>query len=529
MIEISILRELIVRMRVRKLKNNTILHPEKLTRQREPIVKLVKGIRDGYIRNDNDAVKLLGAHVKSSKQFSALKSEVFQKLSNGLFFIETGKKARADSVSASFSARYQVLTMIFLGRVLALFGIREAASYYFSKAYAKSGAWELIADYHMAAQQLATIALNKRDYSAHHKYRDAENRSWAWLNAERELRSIEDKLVIAFTKNIGGAPEIRDTAASELNKAGRLIKKAPFYEPWLRYYNIRVILLEILGRYRDAYDTAEEARQYFNAHPRGYSRALDGNYALRALNACLFLGWKGKGEKAATHCLKVYTPGNNNRKVALQYVFLLHMHTAKPEKALWFYNTHREEINNPDFTTVENREKWILLRLYLAWYLYLQQSTGKVLNDDETVLIDWLHKSDIYQLCPGLIRDKAGLNIPLRILEFLYYLLKIKHPETSGRRKTDMRERITVLSGMLMDYEKNHLHSRTDAERTRSFIRMLRQLALHYEKPEVIRRKTVIYLENIRTSNKKHFSPSYLQEIIPYENLWELISRICKF
>ena len=111
---------------------------------------------------------------------------------------------------------------------------------------------------------------------------------------------------------------------------------------------------------------------------------------------------------------------------------------------------------------------------------------------------------------PEYSRDKQGINIPILLIQILFFLVEKKH-----NRIIDRMESLNL-------YAYRHL-KKDDSFRSQCFIRMLSELV----KADFKRKGTVFRTEKILGKMKavlfETFPGSTEIEIIPYEHLWEVV------
>jgi hypothetical protein len=143
------------------------------------------------------------------------------------------------------------------------------------------------------------------------------------------------------------------------------------------------------------------------------------------------------------------------------------------------------------------KERWTIYRAYLY---FLQPPSQADLKFDFNAFIDQL---------PHYRLDKAGFNVAILVLQFLYYL-----------KKNDL-DALLYRMKALNDYTTKHLRSQF-SERTRTMFKLFRVLTDNYHLNAKQMRYRCQYLSE-RLASLPAPGNGYADiEIIPYEHLWEL-------
>ena len=111
---------------------------------------------------------------------------------------------------------------------------------------------------------------------------------------------------------------------------------------------------------------------------------------------------------------------------------------------------------------------------------------------------------------PKFSLDKKGLNIPILILQVLFFIQQKKYGEVSDRTEA------------LNAYCYRYLR-KDDTFRSNCFIKMLMVLPkAHFHKARVIRQADKYYQQLLKSNEIRNTKSSEI-EPIPYEALWQLV------
>ena len=126
-----------------------------------------------------------------------------------------------------------------------------------------------------------------------------------------------------------------------------------------------------------------------------------------------------------------------------------------------------------------------------------------------------LNLSELMSSLPELIKDKGGLNIPIHVLQVLFYLQNHKYSTASEK----------------IDYFKRYVQRCLNAEeysRTYTFLTMLKILRkVHYDTDKA-ERLCEEYYNVLSCIPEKPEQFIEFNEIIPYDVLWKWIIKNCK-
>jgi hypothetical protein len=211
-----------------------------------------------------------------------------------------------------------------------------------------------------------------------------------------------------------------------------------------------------------------------------------------------------------------------------------YLRTKQYEAGLQYAETYVESFDESDWTWFPFMENYLLLALHLKNYELAQHLVANVLlnpKQHKTLPLAqerWtLYRAYLYFLLPpekpdrkfdfhALIsqlphyrKDKAGLNVAILVLQFLYFLKK--------NDLDSMLYRVEALNA----YVGKHLQA-PYSERTRTLFKLFRALTSNYHlKPGQMRRRCNYLSEKL--ASLLTVGDAYAEvEIIPYEHVWEL-------
>jgi len=169
-------------------------------------------------------------------------------------------------------------------------------------------------------------------------------------------------------------------------------------------------------------------------------------------------------------------------------------------------------INIPKFKHLpENiKEVW---KIYEAW-LYLLFKMGKIdYSFGEHTLFKRFKVSRFINEMNTFSKDKKGLNIPIIIVHTVLLIFQNKHELLYDRL------------GAISKYIYRYIHEKEN-QRSYYFIKMLLVIVKNdFQKREIIV-KTKVYYSKLMKIPIDTSSQSHSLEIIPYEDVWDLILEL---
>lgn len=265
-------------------------------------------------------------------------------------------------------------------------------------------------------------------------------------------------------------------------------------------YTILVIEKEIQNNHHGIIEVCQSAITYFEGKKAITSKELIAGFYLDLLAAYIPLKRFTEGEKNFQKAFKYLIEGSINWYIALDYYFLLSMHTANYDKAVTLL---QQATHHPGFKTLfpEYKELWKIYKAYLA---YLQ--IVKLVDKAETApfkVAKFMNEVPIFS------KDKKGVNVAIIIIQILFLVAQGKEVKIIDKVES------------LRMYVHTHLRN-DDSLRSNIFIKMLlKMVQSNFHKNGTIRRTNVL-LEKLKETPLVSKGQSKYVEIIPYETLWEI-------
>ncbi|MCK6693810.1 MAG: hypothetical protein L6Q97_17150 [Thermoanaerobaculia bacterium] len=280
--------------------------------------------------------------------------------------------------------------------------------------------------------------------------------------------------------------------------------KTPSYLFHLHYFTVQAQFLLESGDYEGALRCCDEAIAWFVARRYPVAGPL-AMFHYKKVPAYILLKRFEAGETAALAGLDYAPDGSDDFFLAYEMYFCLAMHAGQYEQALDIFQTvslHKR------FSQLQGplREIWHML----GAYLFLAYRFGHLPLPEKSLPVFKSHR--FINDMPAFSRDKEGINVAILIAHLLLQLLE---------GKTDqLLERVQALD----KYRERYLRY-PEAERPGLFIKVLTLLPKVNFSAVKFQKKAAPLLRQIAALPRRMTNPAHEPEIIPFENLAEMIAN----
>ncbi|MEI6408156.1 MAG: hypothetical protein WCR52_02125 [Bacteroidota bacterium] len=218
------------------------------------------------------------------------------------------------------------------------------------------------------------------------------------------------------------------------------------------------------------------------------------------------------GERTAQFTLSLSEEGSYNWFRTLETYFQYNIYTKQYERAI---DVYKQATLHPRFNVLNPNvlDKW---QLY-GGYLHLLAALGKLTQQNVEEVVGPFKFSKFTNEFEVFDKDKEGMNIPLTLLPMLFSIAKGEDFQDTYGRSLDALEK----------YRKRYLDIDMN-RRSASFLNILMALGrLKFEQESAERKikKEVAILERIPLQVG---GQSFAVEVIPYEDLWEMLKTTLK-
>jgi hypothetical protein len=469
------------------------------------VESLYEAIGKGKIKTDEEAVRFLYGKKESAKSPTYLrtKNRLIRQLVNVSLFVDLNQPMFNDRAKAYYNcyrdfASAHILTMRYAS--LAAIDIFEQTL----EQTIKYEFVELTADIarelrKLYAQAAGDPAKHERISQIHRQY---EEKRRLEMLAMEHYESLINYYIIRRSPN----QEVNQFATAYFEELFPLAAQADTSQYYLYTYYIGLIRHFSANDCVGALAMCDEALTLLKAR-KNTNRAGLSTLALQKI-ACLIQLRRQDAEcdEVVKYCISLVDDGHHNwfRAHELHLHYCLFARRYSDALAIYAKTSKHEKFNSLAGLISDN---W---QLY-GGYLHLLALLGKLDSAKVTEAVGEFKYSRLNNEIEVVARDKQGMNIPLILLPVIYALVKGDFPETDispeGLEKyrkryldTDMNRRSAAFLNLLLAFSKKEY---TTASAEKKIKKELDVLAS--EQPQVT-------------------GQTFAVEIIPYEDLWEMMT-----
>ncbi len=487
-----------------KLKRIEIIGEENKHKKESKANLLFSKIQSGEIRTDQQGFDFLFSENNSTNKaiYRKIKSDLKKKVINTCFFIDTSKNTFNDHQKAYYECyRYWAALMILQGRGatinsknIALKLLKQSILYEFT---------ELGINISRRLIQEYSIEGNLKQYQHYKKIYLQFKTNW-----EQELLAEElyRDLVIHSTLSSSTKLELPKLANAALLKIKPALDEKSTYRFILIYGLIEVMFHLSNYNYQD---TIIVCTNIINRLKEKTFLPKAGILIFYHKKIICYTQLKQfeKGEEALQLSLQYNSIGTTNWFITMQLYFVLAQRTQKYQKAYEIYN---QVIRQKSFSRQKNNitEIWKIYEAFLHFLIRIGKINPCAHKPSKTTKFKL---SKFLNEVPHYSKDKKGMNVPILVLQLLFYF-----QQNNCNKVIDRLEAIEK-------YCSRYLCKDKSMYRSNCFIKMLLQIPkAGFQKTAVIK-KASSYLQKLNEHPIALANQAYEIEIIPYEDLWELI------
>jgi hypothetical protein len=436
----------------------------------------------------------------SHKKFDRVKRELFDRLINLLFLIDSNK-TKYKEVKHAYSICYKNASAV---KILLSKGARLAAISLAERTLKISSLFEFTEISLSLCIELmihyGNIEGNKKKYSYYQRKTTGYQKVY---NAEIKAELYNSEIGLHLSGSRAYKQEGKELAYKYSKELEELIRHLDSYKLNLFTFNLIALSNELSLRFNEVIESCNKALVYFENKKYKIPRNALFLFQFRKIPSLILLDHLIEAEETSKDCLKYVSVGYNNWYKILELRFIIFMHLREFDRA---YDTYNEVISNKSFTKQypDTQEVWYIYEAYM-YYFYIKKAICQ--NVNERLKKFRVHK--FLNEVPSYSKDKQGLNIAILILQVLLLLYNEEYGKIIDRTEA------------LRTYAHRYLR-KDETFRSNCFIKMLMQLpAAHFHKAAVIRKTELLVkkLNSVKILNNQ----SAEVEAIPYEVLWEFV------
>lgn len=456
-------------------------------------------IASGEVSSDDEAFKKLYPGEKNKNSFYKLKHQLKERLYNTAIFVDAKK--------TKFSSRREAFTecqfLMALANKLNALGARKNMLIVCDKVIKIAERYDFTAEHINAAKKrmhnlitLGRLKEAKKDMTLIRSLCELQRKETyaeiCW--AETKSSYIHDRsLKTHISEKIN--TQLQEIAQIECDKSSIMLEYHLAILETAKYMTV--------NKYASAAEAAAKGLELMMARDYLYPTVI---YSLTVnLIACrVGLRQFHEGEEALASLEQFLTPGHYNWFKTNEIHFILLLHTKQYEKA----NTlHQETTKRRDYKDQPAyiQEIWIIYGAYLR----ILANAGKLPLDKKQRASPFRIRRYLNNL-PTFSKDKRGQNVPVLVSHVLLQLQQGKLDAVDDRL-----EAIGKYRSRYAGVEKNF--------RGNVFLHMLNELSKANFDRAITERKTKKLRALLDTVPVDVTSQGYDQEVLPYEDTWDLI------
>ncbi|MEI6412544.1 MAG: hypothetical protein WCR52_24340 [Bacteroidota bacterium] len=457
--------------------------------------RLYEAIADGNLRSDEEIVRVLPEIAGAHSKMYAVKNKFKERLLDSLLLLDFKEPSFSDRQKAFYECSKKWASAMVL----------------FSKG-ARSSALDLLESLlrHTIRFEFTEITLDiLRALRLHYGLLCGNERKFEQLDAqleeyeaqwmtERKVEGLYLRLVTRYVNSKAAKAAIAEKSEEYVALIAADMQECRSFKTQFYGRMIEMVHYDSLSDHAGTIRCCEEALIFFDQ--KSYKSAM----ARQVFGYNLFVSWfylrdfERCGQVVAEYG-NLFEAGSFNWFKLQEMQLLVELHRGQYESADRIFT---ETLRHPGFNDLPQPtpELWNIFEAYL----HLLKVSAH-LNDpatDQRFKINKFRNSVM-----EFSKDKAGMNIPIIIIQFLLDLSEGKTDECATRAENLAKYRTRYLTG-------------DSAPRTRYFLRMLEQIPKSGFNAKLIQQKTSDIFNALSSSPLEQSDQNHEIEIIPYEVLW---------
>lgn len=465
--------------------------------------ELYEGISKERFTSDDEAAKFFFGSDEKDPNYRKLRNKLIRQLINTSFFIDVQQPMFNERSKAQYHC-YRDYAAAYILRT------REAhkASVYLLQQVLEQAIkfefTELTAD---ICQQLRTqFARTPGDQSNHEKYSTLhrlyeEKRFW-------EIKALDyhENLIHHYITGRSTSQEVHQLATQYFEELLPWAPRIDTIQFYLYAYSVGVIKYLSANDCLRTIEICDEALALIQKRKSSYSGALI-SFAIQKLACLTQLRLNEKNDETGKYCLSLVEEGGFNWFRVMELLFYHRIYNHRYEEALEIYG---RSVQHPRFQLLSGsyRDLWTLC----GGYLHLLAVLGKLDAKAVENVAGYFRAVKFQNDFEVLDKEKAGMNIPLVLLPVMYSIATSAYEEEFGRSMEALDK-----------YRKRYLENETN-RRSAIFLKMLLALAKKNFEGDHAERKMEKEWQQLKQLPPQMAGQSFAVEIIPYEDLWEMLS-----
>ena len=462
-------------------------------------------LHEGKLKNDDEAARhFYGDKAnKQSESYRKFKSQYKERLLNTFVFIDASNLTLSDRQSAGIVLHrdWTIATLLqarSLGYAYVVIGerlIAEAIKFDF---------FDIALD--IITKVKGFYATQIGDKKKYEYYNKLHKHCFEIIGIENRARELFELIRINYVKSARFQPEQAEAARLAYAELKPHMEKYDTFN--LHFFGRAIELMQYacLNKYAELLPAAQAMADFFKQ--KSFECRPPMASALQTkLMCCIALKKFEEGEQTAIECLEISQEGSLNWFKTLELQTILYFHTGEYQKAFDIYDKVRKH-GDKKYLQQTYQETWLLIEANLYFLIsngHIAPLSIETANLGNFKLRKFLNGMDTYS------KDKQGLNIPTLILKIILLL--------SEKREDEINDYLEAL----VKYRQRYVSPNSSAYRSNEFIKVLEQLPKTNFNAKRFEAATKQYIKNIKLVPVNVFEDGFRLEMVPYDDIWELV------
>ncbi len=495
------LKELAAIITKHKTKRINLIEGSRHRPENSLLYKLYDAIASLKVDTDEEAAFILYGKPVVNSKYKRIKSALRDRMINTLFFIDV-RKSKYSSRTAAEATCYRNMAAI---KMLSLLGASHTAAYYAKQMLREAEKYEFTeASIHALSVLCYYHVMTQVDLKKFKKYSELLSQRMETYQAEMKLRLIYEELIGLYINNKSNLEIMIANAREQIDTVKKMLETCNT-EKALYFGNMAILIALSDPKYVDErIELCKSVLKKFKK--KGFF--IRGNAIGFLMNLSLFYMMK-EDYPSANKCIRegiiLTTKGKFNWFKLKELEFMLNIRKKNYKKAAQIIEevySSRELRKMPSHI----QELWLINQ----GYIYLMKEIGILPDIGKPKLFK---VAKFFNEVPTYSKDKRGVNIPILILQFIFWL---------SRKKYD---RLIDCTESLRQYTYKYLRN-PHLQRSNLFLKMLCVIPEVSFHPEAVRRRTEKWHKTLLQTPLEMTNQPFELEIIPYERLWEIVMSL---
>lgn len=465
---------------------------------------LYDGIRKEQFQSDHEAALHFFGTDEKDANYRKLRNKLIRQLINTSFFIDVQQPLFSERGKAQYNC-YRDYAAAF---ILKTREAHKSSVYLLQQVLEQTIKYEfteLTAD--IARQLRIQFARSPGDQANHERYSELhreyeEKRYW-----EFKALDYSENLLHHYISNRSTSETVHQLAIQYFDELLPMAQKVDTVQFYMHTYTVGAIKFTSVNDCLQTIKICDEALEILQKR-KNANRGILLTFAIQKLSCLAQLRLPDEADKAAQFCLTLAEVGGYNWFRIMEMQFYNHMHNRRYEEALELY---AQVVQQPRYTQLSGsvRDTWTLC----GGYLNLLATMGKLNANKVREIAGYYRPMKFQNDFEVLDKEKSGMNIPLILLPIMHSIATGAYEEEFGRSMEALDK-----------YRKRYLENDTN-RRSAIFLKILLALAKKNFDGAQAQRKLDKELAALQQTTPQIAGQSLSVEIIPYEDLWEMLSQ----